>query len=57
MQVNQIVNLDRVEKTSSDITVKETATAGGTSAGGIGGFAVGIGTPPNKKKKTKLIKR
>jgi hypothetical protein len=37
--------------------IAETATAGGTSAGGIGGFAVGIGTPPNKKKKTKLIKR
>ncbi len=37
--------------------IGESATAGGTSAGGIGGFAVGIGTPPAKKKKTKLIKR
>lgn len=37
---------------------EETATAGGTSAGGVGGFAVGIGSPdPKKKKKSKLIKR
>lgn len=41
-------------------SVSETATAGGTSAGGIGGFAVGIGSPnpdSKKKKKSKLIKR
>jgi hypothetical protein len=38
--------------------VEETATAGGTSAGGIAGFAVGIGSPdPKKKKKSKLIRR
>jgi hypothetical protein len=37
--------------------IEETATAGGTSAGGIAGFAVGIGEPPKKKTKTKLIKR
>jgi hypothetical protein len=38
--------------------VKETATAGGTSAGGIAGFAVGIGShDPKKKKKSKLIRR
>ena len=37
---------------------EETATAGGTSAGGVAGFAVGIGSPdPKKKKKSKLIKR
>ena len=36
----------------------ETATAGGTSAGGVAGFAVGIGSPdPKKKKKSKLIRR
>jgi len=39
-------------------SVNETATAGGTSAGGVAGFAVGIGSPdPKKKKKSKLIKR
>jgi hypothetical protein len=46
--------------------VKETATAGGTSAGGIAGgsgFALGIGSterakdPTKKKTKSKLIKR
>jgi hypothetical protein len=37
---------------------KETATAGGTSAGGIAGFAVGIGSPaPAKRKKKPMIKR
>ena len=39
-------------------SIEETATAGGTSAGGVAGFAVGIGSPdPKKKKKSKLIKR
>jgi hypothetical protein len=39
-------------------SIEETATAGGTSAGGIAGFAVGIGSPdPKKKKKSKLIRR
>jgi hypothetical protein len=41
--------------------IEETATAGGTSAGGIAGFAVGIGSPDPKKKKKKsettMIKR
>lgn len=42
--------------------LRETATAGGTSAGGIAstatGFASGgIGTKPKKKKKTNLIRR
>lgn len=40
--------------------IEETATAGGTSAGGIAGFAVGIGSPDPKKKKNRkktMIKR
>lgn len=36
---------------------KETATAGGTSAGGIAGFATGIGSPVKKRKKKPIIKR
>ena len=59
MKIQEIIETFKKE-------IDETATAGGTSAGGIagsGGFVLGIGSteraknPTKKKTKSKLIKR